>query len=424
MSGIVEYYRSSEALDAEFLTTATKGLDPTHAIAGREYLYGGLPQIAERSGAFIAPLLDIAVPVGRAHAAEMATSIHTPGVKNIYHPDLSAGGSSGGSAVAVALEEVDIATATDAGGSVRIPAALAGIFGLKPSPGLLPPEENDWEGLSVSSILAGNVEFTADVLDHISRATQPAPYWFSRYLRHRLPSQKVRLLNGFYNEEPHTLNTKAIDTAMAKLHMSGHTIVDDRDRGFGIDSIHDKASISEAYVILMASGVARAIQEAEDETGKEADRSVLTDANWALREMGRDYAKDVTAAIEQRDAFAKDFQRILGDAVLVMPVLENPIPYPSDLEPSETLIKLAVAVSALSRKLGARVPLNRILKTARTSASNVPFMTAAANLAKVPAASNPGHWEEVDGIRLPIGVQTVAGPKDDNILIGLARQLA
>ena len=61
-------------------------------------------------------------------------------VKNIYTQDgdyLSAGGSSGGSAVAVATGQCDAALGTDTGGSVRLPAAYTGIVGFKPSYGLV-----------------------------------------------------------------------------------------------------------------------------------------------------------------------------------------------------------------------------------------------------------------------------------------------
>jgi amidase len=59
-------------------------------------------------------------------------------VINPHHPDHITGGSSSGSAVAVATEQCDIALGGDQGGSVRIPAAWAGVIGLKPTAGLVP----------------------------------------------------------------------------------------------------------------------------------------------------------------------------------------------------------------------------------------------------------------------------------------------
>ncbi len=62
---------------------------------------------------------------------------------NPFDPMLNAGGSSGGSAVALACDMVPLATGSDTGGSLRIPAALSGVVGFRPSPGLVPAERRD-----------------------------------------------------------------------------------------------------------------------------------------------------------------------------------------------------------------------------------------------------------------------------------------
>lgn len=435
---IAEYYRIPEVIDPHLLTFATKGLDPTHAIAGRKHLYGALPQTEERSGAFVAPLLDIAIPLGRAEAAQLATSIHTDVVDNVFHPDLSAGGSSCGSAVAVANGHVDFATATDAGGSIRIPAALAGLFGMKPTPGILPREHNDWEGLSVSGIIAPNVEATASMLDHIALSNHPvsqyafSPYLFSKYLKEPLPPQDIQMINGYFGEKADPRNTEALEMAKDILAFSGHNVTDRREDGFGIDKYHDKQSISEAFVILMATSVARAIKEAEERINKErqtderttkADRNVLTDSNWALREMGKDYAQDVDLAKQQMRAFGVDFRKLLGESVLLLPTLENPTPTPKDMQPGKLLVKGAVAISALSQRMPS-VPLNRIARTAKTSAKHTPMMTATANLASVPAATSPVSRTMYKGVEVPVSVQTVAKQGADNVLVGLGKELS
>lgn len=78
---------------------------------------------------------------------------------NPFDPDRTCGGSSGGSAVALAAGMVPLATGSDFGGSLRIPAAWCGVVGFRPSPGLVPDEKRlrGWSPLSVEGPMARNV---------------------------------------------------------------------------------------------------------------------------------------------------------------------------------------------------------------------------------------------------------------------------
>jgi amidase len=113
-----------------------------------------------------------AIVLGLTHLPELAicgfTESATWGVtRNPWNPQRSPGGSSGGSGAAVAAGLVPIASAGDGGGSIRIPAASCGLFGLKPSRGRIPldPLEDGWGGLAVLGCLSRTVLDTALWLD-------------------------------------------------------------------------------------------------------------------------------------------------------------------------------------------------------------------------------------------------------------------
>lgn len=107
---------------------------------------------------------------------------------NPFDPRLNAGGSSGGSAVALATGMLPLCTGSDTGGSLRIPAAWCGVVGLRPSPGLVtyPSRPLGWSGISVlgpmgrtvadaALMLAASVGLDRD--DALSYPAQAADFW-------------------------------------------------------------------------------------------------------------------------------------------------------------------------------------------------------------------------------------------------------
>ena len=130
------------------------------------------------------------VPVARARAAgaailgktnlpELAASVGTtnaifPATNNPWREGVTPGGSSGGSAAAVAAGMATVAMGTDMGGSIRIPASCCGVVGLRPSPGRVPSEIADPAGLSVIAPLGRTVADVRLLFSVMAQADEPA----------------------------------------------------------------------------------------------------------------------------------------------------------------------------------------------------------------------------------------------------------
>jgi len=115
-----------------------------------------------------------AIPIGITAMAEFgmdsATNSLLWGVtRNPWNPDLTPGGSSGGSSSAVAAGMVPLATGTDAGGSIREPAAFTGLVGLKPSHGRIPKQD----GFANFAVLGALTRTVADCARHLDVAAGP-----------------------------------------------------------------------------------------------------------------------------------------------------------------------------------------------------------------------------------------------------------
>lgn len=122
-----------------------------------------------------------AIVVGKTTLPEFAiegyTANRATGVThNPWNPELSPGGSSGGSAAAISAGVVPIATATDGGGSIRIPAAFCGLFGLKPSNGVIGRWPTpDWIDFSTEGPFATTVDDLRLLMSVISGAVSGDP---------------------------------------------------------------------------------------------------------------------------------------------------------------------------------------------------------------------------------------------------------
>jgi amidase len=105
-----------------------------------------------------------AIVVGKTNVPEFGAGANSRNVVwgatgNPFNPMLNAGGSSGGSAVALACDMLPVCTGSDTGGSLRIPGAINGVVGFRPSPGLVPVERRGlgWTPISVVGPLGRTV---------------------------------------------------------------------------------------------------------------------------------------------------------------------------------------------------------------------------------------------------------------------------
>ena len=105
-----------------------------------------------------------AIMVGKTNTPEFGAGANTRNAVwgatgNPFNPTLTCGGSSGGSAAALAADMLPVCTGSDTGGSLRIPAAFCGVVGFRPSPGMVPAERRPlgWTPISVLGPMARNV---------------------------------------------------------------------------------------------------------------------------------------------------------------------------------------------------------------------------------------------------------------------------
>ncbi len=141
------------------------------------------------------------IPFARTTVPELCMAGTTEAVRNggatpnPWDRTRSAGGSSGGAAAAVAARIVPVAHGSDGGGSIRIPAACCGVFGLKPSRGRVPmgPAKGEgWAGMATDGVLSISVRDTAAALDMISGYEAGAFYARTAHAA-RIPGGRSRI---------------------------------------------------------------------------------------------------------------------------------------------------------------------------------------------------------------------------------------
>jgi aspartyl-tRNA(Asn)/glutamyl-tRNA(Gln) amidotransferase subunit A len=151
--------------------------------------------------------------------------------RNPHNPALTPGGSSGGSAAALALGHVPIAIGTDGAGSIRVPAAFCGVYGLKPSTGRIPAPVGPFWPHAVTGPMTRTVLDTALALITAAKPDSRDPYalpytntdWLTETQR-GVKNLRIALAESFNGITASTEATEALHRAAATLESHGAII--------------------------------------------------------------------------------------------------------------------------------------------------------------------------------------------------------
>ncbi|MCC0099863.1 MULTISPECIES: amidase [Streptomyces] len=353
------------------------------------------------------------VTLGRTGTPEFAFSTTTEPVlygaaRNPWDLTRTPGGSSGGSAAAVAAGVTPLAHATDAAGSIRVPAASTGLFGLKPTRGrvsLGPEADEVFNGLAVHGGLSRTVRDSAALLDLIQGPETGDPYFAERPRRPYLEEvtrEPGRLRVGLVTApgsgravEPAV--TAATLAAARLLESLGHRVdVTTVDLGVSWEEfVLANARLWCANLVQWIDGFAEAFGRPVDDSTVEPE--MLASYAWGLKVSGAEFVR----ALDVRNRVA----RSIGAHFEARDLLLTP-----------TLPELPVALNTYGQGAENADGLGWVEHLFHRS----PF-TAAFNVAGTPAMSVPLGSDPATG--LPIGVQFAAGYGREDLLFRLAAQL-
>ncbi len=348
------------------------------------------------------------IPLGRTNVPEMGTTVTTepksfPPARNPWAPDHSTGGSSGGSAAAVASGMVPAAHANDGGGSIRIPASECGLVGLKPNRARVsqgPLVGEGWAGGTIDGAVARTVRDAAGILDVISGWHAGEPYYappLPRPLREEVGADPGRLRIGFVDrpgaddflDDPEC--RAAVAGAARLLEGLGHHVEQSAP-----EVMFDEGFIRH-FTTIIAADTEATFRVFELLLGRPIDEDEIEPRNVAYRKIGA--VMDAVAYLESR-AWLGTWARQMATwwteyDLLLTPTLGAPPP------------ELGWFTAEGGEGEGGRI------------VSFIPY-TAQFNMTGQPAVSLPLHWTPGG---LPVGVQLVAAYGREDVLVRVASQL-
>ncbi|MFY0543122.1 amidase [Brevibacillus sp. H7] len=406
----------SQEIAGEPITSGSKALRPYRAKSDSEYVrrlkntgvvFLGQTNVPEFG------LMGITEPAHYGPCRNPWNSAHTPG------------GSSGGSAAAVASGMVPIAGANDGGGSIRIPAAYCGLFGLKPTRGRTPvgPRYGRlWQGASVEHVLTRSVRDSAAALDELAGeekgAAFSAPPFEGSYLDtvNKPLDRPVRIafsVQSPIGTEVHPACREAVMKTAKYLESIGHHVEE-------VDApVHGK-NIAISYLTMYFGEVAAALSTLEEALGRKAAYDDVEPATWLLGLLGRaTTAEEFVLSLREWDRASYAMELFHETyAYYITPTTAFPPAKIGELEP-KPLEKLAIQVMGKLGWGGLLKKAGIIEQIAEDNLKRTPF-TQLANLTGQPAMSVPVH-RTADG--LPIGVQFMTARGREDLLFQMAAHL-
>lgn len=398
--------------EAPFAGVPTLLKDLGWSMAGEPYRAGSRTLdgiFAERDGYAVTKLRRAGFTIlGRTNTPEFGTAITTEPVafgptRNPYDLRYSSGGSSGGSAAAVASGMVAVATASDGGGSIRIPASMCGLVGLKPGRGRVssgPSAGESWAGFSAAGLLCRTVRDSAATLDVIAGMMPGDPYGapaWRRPLAEEVGADPGRLRIGFLTEHPDGDVPAEPDLVAAVTGAAGLLEALGHDVEPGGPSALAEDGFATHFGTIVAAHVAADLENIGRWRGRPVELDELEERNRILGAEGRKL--DAVGYVTSRDWIDGFRRRMAGwweshDLLLV---------------PS-----LGVAPFRLGWLPADDVSISR----GRTNRA-VSF-TSPVNATGQPAISLPSH-RTADG--MPVGVQLVAAAGREDLLVRVAAQI-
>jgi Asp-tRNA(Asn)/Glu-tRNA(Gln) amidotransferase A subunit family amidase len=345
--------------------------------------------------------------IGRSSSPELGLNPNTEprlygSCHNPWNLEYSAGGSSGGAAAAVAAGILPVAHATDGGGSIRIPAAQCGLFGLKPSRGrvsMAPDAGEGWGGLAAGHVVSRSVRDSAVMLDCTAGWEPGDPYTAPVPDRPFLeavarPPRKLKIslmLKDHRGVRLHPECLTAVQRAAELCASLGH-VVEEADPDL------DMAALWPMNGRISAANTARSCHLRWQALGREPNADDVEAATWAvyqrgLKVSGIEYIEAIAAAHAAGRKLAAFLTRY---DVILSTTLAGPPP-----------------------KLGF-FDQNGDVQTYAERVTEYLSVTPLHNATGTPAMSVPLHWTS-DG--MPVGVHFAGRYGEEATLLALAAEL-